>query len=210
MAEIKINWVACEDISIRDSALECGFNLSTLDLYSLNQDRLDWVVNTVSKHILDKVDSEWGYCNPKSKLGDIKNGLYVISFGGGICLNYSKGQSQVLYIGKGSVKARIKAHLGNWIMHFSESLQDMCLTFHVTTVVVKNSKKPHGEVEYDFIEKFKEKFGEKPILNKNKGTYHSKTHSYSAKSLRPLNKKKRISYGWKISPMPKNDWFREL
>ncbi|MEH6550071.1 MAG: hypothetical protein V7744_08815 [Pseudomonadales bacterium] len=210
MADIQIKWSCCEDLSIRESALDCGFNLSTLNLSGLSKDRSKWIVDEVTKYILDAIESCWEDDNPRIKFGDVKNGIYVISFGGNMCIGYENGESQVLYIGQGKIKSRLKKHLRSWVMNFSESLQDMCLTFNMAKVVVRNSRTPHKEVESDFIEKFIEKFGEKPILNSIRGVSHNKYHKYTRASSRPLHKKQGVSYGWKMSPMPKNDWFREL
>jgi len=210
MAVINIKWSCCEDISIRDSALNCGFNLSTLNISGLSEDKSKWIVDVVTKYILDIIESSWEENSSRIKFGDVKNGVYVISLGGNMCIGYEEGESQVLYIGQGKIKSRLKSHLRNWIMHFSESLQDMCLTFNMAKVVVKNSQTPHEEVEADFIERFIDKFGEKPILNSIRGKNHNKYHEYDRRSLSPLHKKQGISYGWRMSPMPKNDWFREI
>ncbi len=207
MADINISWVKSEIISIRDYANSAGFNLNAIDLRKLPPDRRDWIEKVVVDSIIYDLDE--CYAGEKySSLSEVKQGLYIISFADDLCIQYPDDYSQVIYLGRGAIRTRIKKHLKTWILNFSESLQDIRFQFWMSEVRTKGGRRAFVEAESDFLEYFYEKNGSYPILNKISGSSHEKSHTYSKGSYTPFRKPKELSSGWALSPMPDNDWFK--
>jgi hypothetical protein len=209
MAPIDIKWVTCQGISIREIALRCGFNLSAIDLNGAKAQYNELVKYEVAKAIFEKLCEAWSSYSDK-KLADIRQGVYIISFSGNICVDYQKGQSPVIYIGKGRIQSRISEYLKRWIAHISESLQDMQMDISMVEITVRRPAVTCEEVESDLLEKFKEKYGSYPLLNRRRGIERDNCHTYSRRFLQPLNGRRTMKRGWAIRPMPGNPWATPL
>jgi len=207
MANITVDWVRSDPVSIRDYASAAGFNLNSIDIRELNEGRRSWI----EKEVVDWVISDLDACYAgikHSKLSDVRQGLYVITFADNLCINYRDDFSQVIYIGRGNVRSRIRSHLKNWVLNFSESLQDIRFCFWMAEVRTRGGRKAFKEAEGDFLNYFFERTGSYPILNKISGSAHQKDHKYSRGSFVPFQKSRGLSSGWALSPMGDNDWFK--
>ena len=207
MALIEVGWTKSKPISIRDCANTCGFNLMTIDLLRLPSDQRRWIEQNIVNGILADLDKQWEEDGWDTALCDVTKGIYTITLAGGLCVDYEKGQSQVVYIGKGHIRKRIRNHLTNWVTHFSESLHDIKFRFWMTEIKVLGSANAFKEVEADLIDKFWEKYGAYPISNSKSGDDHNKDHYYNREWTAPLQNEPFVKSGWSIKPMPDNEWF---
>jgi len=205
----KIKWVSTEAISVRDSASTIGFNLHKIDLTNIADDKKKWIIDKIVKMILDKVQSAWEDAGYDSLISGIEKGVYVITLADNISVQYKYDISQVLYIGRGKVRDRIKNHLVNWITHLSESLQDIKFKFWFTEIIKQGSPNAFKNVESDLICIFRNTYGEFPLLNKKNGDTCRVDHEYDASLKKPFRINPKAKTGWCIRPMEDNDWFRE-
>ena len=206
----EIIWTITEPISIRDYASYCGFNLNTINLLEVPDQHRRWIERKIVSNILSYLDKCWED-NNETSLRDVEKGVYVISLAGNICIEYKKNVSQVIYIGRGKVRQRIYNHLKNWVTNFSESLNDIKFKFWITEIKKSGLSDAFKIVESKLIDKFVEKNGELPILNKKYGDgYKEDQHIFCKELTMPLTNERGIKRGWKISPMENNEWFKEI
>ncbi len=210
MALIDVDWTKTEPISIREHGIYCGFNLSTIDLLSLSKERRKWIEKEIVSSIIKEIDEVWEKDQWDTPLYEVGKGVYVITLSGNICIQYPNKESQVVYIGRGKIRNRIRRHLTNWVTHFSESLHDIKFQIWMTEIKVPGSPNAVKDVEYDLIKKFEEEYGDLPIQNSKVGNYHKKDHEYNSEWKTPLRVDSSIKSGWSISPMPKNEWFSAI
>ena len=210
MAYIEVDWTKTEPLSIREYGSYCGFNLSTIDLLNLSTERRDWVEKEVVSCILEELDATWIKDQWETSLSKVAKGVYVIKLSGSICIHYPNKESQVIYIGRGKIRNRIKIHLTNWVTHFSESLHDIKFQIWMTEIKVPGSPNAFKDVEANLLEIFEEEYGDLPIQNSKGGNYHNKDHNYNAEWKIPLKNDPSINSGWCITPMPDNEWFSEI
>jgi len=211
MANITIEWAESNPISIRSYARDCGFNLGILNLNELSDTYRNWIIEKVVNYILEDLDETWDeFCEENKRdieLRKVTQGIYIVSLAGSICIGYPNEESQVIYVGQGKIRERIKAHLKNWVAHLSESLQDMEFNIYMTEVKVPGFAEAYKDVEYDILEEFRERYGQLPIQNSISGRYSEREHEYNKKAFYPIWRNRNINKGWKIEPMPDNDWF---
>ena len=208
MAKIEVTWVATRPaISIFDEARDLGFDLRKFEA------QIDEVKTAVKKACIDqivrKIRKTWEETNESGSLfNDVKNGVYVISISSGFGVKYKFGCSEIMYIGRGVISNRLRSHLNNWIFGMSLSLRDVPFKFYMESIGDGRSADAYKDFEHYLLEQFKNKFGEKPLLNKIRGRAGSIDHAFGGNWNSPLdNRGKR--YHWEIRPTSKNEWFKE-
>lgn len=207
MAFIKVEWTKTEPITIREYGNYCGFNLSIIDLLTLSNERRNWIEKEIVSCILEELDATWKKYQWDTHLSKVGKGVYVITLSGNMCIQYPNKESQVIYIGSGEIRKRIKAHLINWVTHFSESLHDIKFQIWMTEIKIPGSPNAFRDVEADLIEMFETEYGDLPIENSKAGNYHKNNHHYNTEWEIPLKINGSINSGWCIAPMPDNEWF---
>lgn len=211
MAEItEIFWTKSEPVSIRDYGNACGFNLITIDIMQLPENQKQWIERKIVSSILADLDYLWEEDEWPTPLHQVEKGVYVITIARNICIDYKDSYSQVVYVGRGKIRSRIYSHLRNWVYYFSESLQDISFHFWMTEIKIPGSPNAFMDVESDLLCKFKDRFGEYPILNHKAGNSCTIAHSYDRSLTKPFYNVPNLKTGWKIKPMPKNEWFKEI
>lgn len=208
MAKLKINWSMTDLISVFDEARDLGFDLRKFD----RQD--EEVQASVRKasvdRIMRKVRDTWDddRFGPSAKrFSDVRNGVYVISIGEGFGVRYGRGVSEVMYIGRGVFSNRIRSHLQNWIFDMSRSLKDVPFRFYMAAVGDKRSPESFKDFEHFLLDRFHEKFDEKPLVNRIAGREGHIQHTYEGRWDVPLQKRGK-RYLWEIRPTEKNTWFK--
>ncbi len=211
MADItEIHWTKSDPVSIRDYGNFCGFNLITIDIKQLPIDKAQWIEKKIVSSILSDLDETWEGDEWPLRLHDVEKGVYVITIAGNICVDYKDEPSQVVYIGCGKTRNRIDSHLKNWVSTFSESLQDISFCFWMTEVKIPGSPDAYMNVESELIRRFDERFGEPPILNYKAGKRYKVEHTFDRTLTKPFINLPSIKAGWKIKPMPDNEWYNEI
>lgn len=207
MAKINVKWVRTDLISVSDQARDLGFDLRKFD----QQD--EDVRAAVRKASIDRVVREvretWDdAADPKAKrFSDVRNGVYAISVGDGFGVKYAGGVSEVMYIGRGVFSNRIRSHLHNWIFDMSRSLRDVSFRFYMGSIGDKRSPESFKDFEHFLLDQFREKFGEKPLLNKYAGREGRIAHEFNGDWNAPINNRGK-NYQWEIRPTEKNAWFK--
>jgi len=214
MKEIQISWIKNEEpIKLGDYAKEFGIDINILAYYSEPFSTFPWLEGKVRARILEDIEDEWDENKDESKspFKNVKKGVYVITLADNIGIEYGKIVSQVLYIGCGSLKKRLSAHLKIWIPAITSSIYDFGLHFWMTEVKRKNNSKFFKEVESDLLWEFRDKYKTTPLQNKIMGKDHKKYHNYKRGWKRPLwNVSKKLKNGWAIKPLGKNPWTIKL
>jgi len=206
----EVGWIISHGISIREAAERVGFKVEKLDDFSAATQRefKAAVVNSIVKDL----DDEWEEQQPQhsnfsKSFAQITSGIYVLCLDGGLCVKYAKGDSRVLYIGKGKIRQRIKSHLELKLLDFFLQIPGIRFRFYMT-----EPKKPgpggneyFHDFEHDLLEEFSRLYGggpgEKywPMLNKNAGRAHTNQHTHKQGWKLPL-KNTKAGYVWSLSP----------
>lgn len=200
--KIEVEWCSC-DINLTEVANDIGYNLPKLK--SVTKDIKD-KVSTRAVLVLDSNTSKESMNYFCKSLKNIKKGVYVIAFQKDIFLKYKKGHSHVIYIGKGNIKGRLITHFKSWLSDLSYSLHGANLKLYFNGATTQGSGSIHSYLEYDLIKRFKEKYGEYPIKNKQTGTKHSKLIKYSKDWYMPFKRPAGAQKGWVIEPLGKNSF----
>ena len=211
MADINIDWFKTENpISILEYAQEVGFDLRALNYEGIRQDKWEWIDTKIRLSILNNLSDEWDEdSNHTTNFSKVKQGVYVITLGENISIDYNGKPSQVMYIGRGKLNRRISSHLKHWIKIFSASLQDISFNVWLTEVKVKGSPNAYKNLESDLINYFERKYGVIPLNNLKNGDYHSREHNYNNEWKKPLINPRNIHSGWCIKPLKNNEWFKK-
>lgn len=211
LANIEIAWAVTDPISVFDEARQLGFDLRKFDDQS---DEVRFAVKKASvDHIIKKIRAEWRGAygdeyKPHQDFNAIKNGVYVIAIGAGFGVGYPKDCSEVMYIGRGKIASRLRSHLNNWIFDMSLSLRDVPFKFYMETVADGRSRNAFKDFEHFLLERFSDKFGDKPLINKIHGRAGTIDHDFGGNWNAPLSNRGK-QYIWSIKPTEKNDWFKE-
>jgi hypothetical protein len=210
MAKINLKWTVMENLDLREIAKSCGFYIEQIG--TADQSVRDYLQKKVVEEALEKVKEAW-YRDNNVPLSDVSSGVYVIALDGGLCVSYggvgSGKNSPVLYIGRGQIASRIKMHLSQWMYDFAASLQNASFKIYMTEVRGKGRSDYFQNLESDLIVKFREKFGDKPLINKNEGWTHQREHEYSENWKLPIDRRGR-RFLWAVQPLPANEWFKEI
>lgn len=171
MTENKIKWVKLKEYSLAWSAREAGFDLTMFEEYTSQvQDALKAAAVKIALEYLAEEYEE----KTDLSLKDLNWGVYVIRMTSGMSIRYDEGVSPVIYIGRGSVGGRVKSHFSNKLFPMMQTLSGAQYDFWITDPKKgtrgRPSAKYHKQLEHDLLEKFEEKYGSLPLLNKNRGT----------------------------------------
>jgi len=186
-----------------------GVNLRTLAYDNVKENIWEWIDSKVRNNILKDLDEVWEE-SFSSQLASVKQGIYVITIGDNLSIDYDSLPSKVLYIGRGQLRSRINSHLKYWLKHLSDSLQDISIKIWMTEIKVKGNKNAYKEVETDLLSYFYDKFDMFPLQNSKSGDYHEKYHEYSKNWNLPLRNPPNINQGWSIKPLEGNPWYLEI
>lgn len=211
MAKLTVNWKTTGLISVFEEAQKLGFDLRRYD--SQHEDVKHLVKKATIDEIMKIIYNAWDESvtddHKKNWFGSLKNGVYVIAVGGGFGLRYTNGCSEVAYIGRGKISTRLRSHLQNWIFEMSRSLRDVPFRFYMEEFKDARSKDAFKDFEHLLLERFHEKFGEKPLLNKIAGREGNIDHTFQGNPLAPLSNVGK-SYLWEVRPSQKNRWFKPV
>ncbi|HIF5802244.1 TPA: hypothetical protein ACX3E3_004084 [Vibrio parahaemolyticus] len=209
MAKIEFEWVKNEHpIRFSEYANDIGINLRTLAYDSVKAEVWDWIDSRIRNRIMQDLDEVWEH-EYKSALSSVTQGIYVITLGDNLSIDYNNMPSKVIYIGRGQIRSRINNHLKFWLKNFSDSLQDISIHIWMTEIKVKGNRDVYKDVETDLLWHFYDKFDTYPIQNAKSGDYHEKEHEYSQDWNLPLRNPSNITQGWSIKPLRNNPWYEE-
>lgn len=208
MANINVQWATTGLISVYDEARDLGFDLRKFD----HQDfEVQASVRKASiDRVMGKIKTAWDQNHDSrspQRFSEVKNGVYVISIGEGFGVGYSGGTSEVMYIGRGVFSNRLRSHLHNWIFDMSRSLRDVPFRFYMSAIGDRRSPESFKDFEHFLLDRFREKFEEKPLINKIKGRAGHIDHEYGGSWKTPLDNRGK-KYLWTIRPTERNDWFK--
>lgn len=193
-------WYNVPNQSLAIYARNAGFDLAVYDDYSKGvQEELRRRSINEALYEIEYACEEQGF-----DFASVKDGVYVISLGNPLSIQYRHRSSQVIYIGIGNIKTRIKSHLERSLFDVMQSLSGSTFDFSFARPGLQGAAGYYKHVEYKMLEYFCEQYGglgEKrrfPLLNKNAGSdkgFAGGTEWWK-KPLKASGKKPR----WKLSP----------
>ncbi|WP_135380791.1 hypothetical protein [Vibrio tasmaniensis] len=210
MAVIEYEWVRNEyPIRFSKYASDMGINLLTLSYDNVKEDIWDWIDSKIRLRIVKDLEDVWE-SEFNSSLSSVTQGIYVVTIGDNLSIDYQGLPSKVLYIGRGQLRSRINSHLKFWLKNLSDSLQDISIHIWMTEVKVRGNNQIYKEVETDLLSHFYHKYDALPLQNAKNGDFHEKEHDYGRNWNAPLRNPSNIQQGWSIKPLDNNPWYEEL
>lgn len=211
MAKLNVAWKTTRLISVFEEARALGFDLRKYD--DLHVDVQVILKRATVARVLQIIRDTWDQAvsdtTNKNWFAEVTSGVYVISIGQGFGVTYGEQCSEVMYIGRGAIASRLRSHLHNWIFDMSKSLRDVPFKFYMEEFSDQRSKDAFKDFEHWLLERFHDKFGEKPLVNKIGGREGRIEHSFGGNCAAPLNNNGK-SYLWQIRPTRKNRWFKPV
>lgn len=126
---------------------------------------LDWKLFSFSyKDTWKKTSENLTIAEVDEKL--LKRSVYIIR-SKDFCIDYPRGESPVLYIGKGNFKTRFEAHRRDWLAGISDSLPVFLLEAYLCCPRVRNNVTAHNVLEARLLCVFRDRFGSLPLNNVN-------------------------------------------
>lgn len=142
--------------------------------YSYNIDLRDNLVETKKK--LPSKEAVKALCDSKT--------VYLISMVEPFCVSYNRSASNVVYIGSGAAWNRIDQGHKKWMSALSEKL-GISFKVSVSCPRVKKASSAYRHVEGDLIRKFRDHFGDYPLINSQQA-YQTNGYEYSESYLDQL------------------------
>lgn len=212
MPTINFEWVKTDEpIRISQCANDLGFNLRTLDHQGISDQIWNIIDGKIRNSIMETLDDRWNKAEGVTQpLSQVTKGVYAITLGDNLSIDYNGNPSKVIYIGRGHIRSRIFNHFKHWVRHLSDSLQDISFDVWMAEIKVKGSANAFKEVETDLLEDFHGRYGAYPLQNMKSGDYHEKEHEYDCDWKSPLKNSTNIQYGWSIRPLRQNPWVIEF
>lgn len=133
--------------------------------------------------------------------------VYVIRISRPFAFQYKKGHSPVAYIGKGRAQQRLTSHLKSWIPHLSRKIPDLMIKIHFCEPRVRRLGTICEGVEADLIQRFIERYGQRPMRNRNTPTKAGE-RIYAKDQLHVLHPGKGSGYHWGLTPLPSSHFYR--
>lgn len=199
-------WCSVKEQSLGVYARSAGFDLAIYEEYSedvkevLKKRAIKEAIDEISDSCEDQGFDFWG----------ARKGVYVISLSQPLSLRYRSGRSQVIYIGIGRLKSRIKRHFEKTLFDLMQDLSGANFDFHFAVPARRHAALYYKHVEYLMLDHFSEQYGGMderrrfPLLNKNAGSdrgYNSGSEWWKkplkASGRRPL---------WEIRPTSYSDY----
>jgi hypothetical protein len=138
---------------------------------------------------------------------DVKRAVYVIRLAENFGVQYPRGVSSTIYVGRGSLSQRLGSHK-DWLNDILELAPDGDFEVAVAFPKVKNSDEAFKDVEAYLIEQFSEIFGSAPLAN---SIFPNRTKNHYVYSSSEANRVLKIGSGkkllWAITPMKSNNLF---
>jgi len=190
--EIELSWIDTPVIDFRAHAFNAGYNIDSFEKFS-DKTKAELKSKTI-RNILRELDGIWydSAQRPFSQsFADVDRGLYVMALANNLSMRYPNGHSRVIYIGEGAIRNRIYHHLHEKLFNIFLGLQGVGFCFHFAEPRKNKKTDFYKDVEYDFLEYFKEKYGEYPLYNEKSGRTHNGDNSYATSALCKLTNRGR-------------------
>jgi hypothetical protein len=136
-----------------------------------------------------------------------RRAVYVIRIKRPFAFAYTNGVSPVAYIGKGNAQQRITSHLKTWIWEIWARIPETKIRIYFCEPRVRKLGSICEHVEADLIARFRTRFRENPLRNKQIPQIRGK-HIYIQKELDVLICGKGKGYHWAITPMRSSPFLR--
>ncbi|MEI7990013.1 MAG: hypothetical protein WCI88_13330 [Chloroflexota bacterium] len=131
----------------------------------------------------------------------IDRSVYVIRIKGKFCIAYENGESPTVYIGEGNFYQRITEHR-KWARNLMDLVKETNFEVYLATPRVRNNLDVHRDCEAALLNRFKKKYGNLPLWNKQNESRLFDHHIYDEVVLdSALRIGKRIRYEWAVFPM---------
>ncbi len=211
MANAKIDWVQADKVSIRKAARTIGFDIEEID--NNLKHASDVLVRRTRAEVIYQLEDAW-YDAKGDGFSEVL-GVYVISLTDNIFIDYGNNKiSPVLYIGQGRIKNRLSTHFQGSLFDFSRTLNDVNFKVYMGIATAKGRGETYIDAEFRLIEHFEKTYGNKPLLNNNRGIDTKRKHRWQSGWNKPLkNSGKLRACRWTIKPRRGSKgqkWYKEL
>lgn len=169
-----VNWIKIQNVSLARAVRDAGFDISVFE------QNTKAIRNEIKKSGIKKVieNLEDAYYRQSARdLRDINKGVYVICLSNPFTIQYKKGQSEIIYIGRGNVLGRLAKHFQSTLFDFMQSVSGTNFDFFISEPKRRGggiSIDYYKQIEFSLLQKFEQKFGghggQYPLLNKNAGS----------------------------------------
>lgn len=133
--------------------------------------------------------------------------VYVIRISRPFAFQYEKGHSPVAYIGKGQAQKRLTSHIKSWIPHLSRKVPDLKIKIYFCEPCVRRLGTICEGVEADLIQRFIDRYGQRPLRNRNTPTKAGE-RIYAKEEMHVLHPGKGGGYHWALTPLPSSHFYR--
>jgi len=160
------------------------------------------LVDRLSKQIKGEVD-----------IGGMTRSVYVIRMAGSFIIQYPKGPSPVVYVGRGDSVSRLATHLKNWASEIFVWGSDTEIEIRVLRPARKNRTEYFKNVEADLLDWFGSRFGTLPLINSRYETSWAGAVEYgpsqSARLWQMLGIGKGVRHKWALQPLRSNKLYKK-
>jgi hypothetical protein len=146
---------------------------------------------------------------PEKQLG---RAVYVIRMTGDFLIAYEKGNSPVLYIGRGYLNQRLAAHIKNWRHEVRRFGSGVGGEIRVASPRRKKRQDFYKNVEADLLGQFANRYDSLPFFNRRyEKKYGGRIHSYQREESKAMRGAIMIGKGyrpkWALKPTRANTGF---
>jgi hypothetical protein len=196
-------WYRVRNQSLAIATRNAGFDLAVWNDYSepIQKEVKKRAIKDIILEIREAFESE-----TELELGDLTQGIYVISLATPLTIQYQSKRSEVIYIGIGNVVSRIENHFENSLFDFMQSLSGANFDFQFACPKLKWHTDYYKHIEFLMLEYFRNAAGTLPILNNNAGSDRAINHDddWWSKPLKAAGKTPR----WALTALPKSGFKR--
>lgn len=162
-----VEWWKIKDQSLALAAREAGYDLTMFHEYP--EETQENLKSAAIRITLKNIDETFLGMTER-KLSDIRQGVYVICLSQPFTIEYEGGCSEIIYIGMGNIRNRLKSHFENSLFDFMMSIAGANFDFYLTEPVKSQGDMYYKHIEYMLLNDFHSKRGEFPLLNTNAGS----------------------------------------
>ncbi len=139
---------------------------------------------------------------------DLRRCVYIVRMRGPVLVAYPRGNSPVLYVGRGDAPGRLANHLGRWLHAVHKFGSGVDVELRICVPRRRGRRDFFKCVEGDLIHWFQQRYGSIPFFNSRREQLWEGRVSYFPTSKRELRQALSVGSGnrpqWAIRPLPAN------
>lgn len=149
----------------------------------------------------------------EANIRGLERSVYVIRMAGSFIIQYPKGPSPVVYIGRGDSVSRLASHLKIWASEVFVWGSDTEIEIRILRPSRKNRTEYYKNVEADLLAWFSNRYGILPLINSRYETNWAGLVEYGPSQKARLRQMLGIGRGvrpkWAIQPLNSNKLYQK-